>query len=375
VMRALQKDPALRFNDAEEFIVALEQARGIPPGTGEYTRIAPHTGTYPGLPGAVALEEADRRNLRWLWWLLALLALVGIGIGAYLLLVPEKVAVPKVVGLRSGTAAQILQNRGFEVNVENVRSDSVPADRVATQRPQPAQEADEGSTVTIIVSSGPGDATIPFVRGSPRATAEKRLKAAGFKVDVRREFNDEVQENRVIETSPSERSRLERGSTVTLVVSRGPRTVEVPDVVGKDRDEAERLLEGAGLQVTFTEREDENREPGTVLAMSPAPGTQAEKDATVTLTIAKEPKQVAVPDVMGDDVNDAVDALEEAGFRVRQREEMVATPDEDGIVSAQDPPAGEKRDKGSRVIITVGRFEPENLDPDPSATPAPSATP
>ena len=82
-----------------------------------------------------------------------------------------------MVGLRSATAAQILQNRGFEVNVENVRSDSVPADRVATQRPQPGQEADEGSTVTIIVSSGPGDATIPFVRGSPRATAEQRLKA------------------------------------------------------------------------------------------------------------------------------------------------------------------------------------------------------
>src|SRR5215208_3789760 len=91
VMRALQKDPAFRFNDAEEFIVALEQARGIPPGTGEYTRVAPHTGTYPGLPGAVEeLERADRRNLRWLLWLLLLLALVGIGIGAYLLLVPEK---------------------------------------------------------------------------------------------------------------------------------------------------------------------------------------------------------------------------------------------------------------------------------------------
>ena len=83
-MRALQKDPAYRFADADEFIVALEQARGIPPGTGEYTRVAPHTGTYPGLPGAVAeLEAADRRNLRWLWWLLLVLALIGIGIGAY----------------------------------------------------------------------------------------------------------------------------------------------------------------------------------------------------------------------------------------------------------------------------------------------------
>jgi eukaryotic-like serine/threonine-protein kinase len=376
VVRALQKDPAYRFADAEEFIAALEQARGIPAGTGEYTRVAQHTGTYPGLPRAAdELERADRRNLRWLLWLLALLALAAIGVGTYLLLTPKKADVPDVVGRRSATAAQILQNRGFEVNVENVRSDSVPTDRVATQRPQPRQEAKEGSTVTIIVSNGPGDATIPFVRGSPRAQAERRLKAAGFRVDVRREFNEDVAQNRVIETSPSERSRLERGRTVTLVISRGPRMVEVPDVVGKDRDEAERLLEARGLQVSFTDREDADKEPGTVLQMSPAAGTKAERAATVTLTVAKEPKQVAVPDVTGDQINDAVDALEEAGLRVRQREEKVTTPDEDGVVLEQNPPAGEKRDKGSRVILTVGRFEPENLDPDPGATPVPSPTP
>ena len=376
VMRALQKDPAYRFADAEEFIIALEAARGIPPGTGEYTRIAPHTGTYPGLPGAVAeLERQDRRNLRWLWWLLALLALAGIAVGAYLLLVPEKLTVPDVVGRRSATAAQILQNRGFEPKIENVRSDSVPEDRVTTQRPQPGQEADEGSTVTIIVSSGPGDATIPFVRGSPRQTAERRLRAAGFKVDVRREFNDEVKANRVIETSPSERSRLERGNTVTLVVSRGPRQVEVPDVVGKDRDEAERMLESRGLQVSFTDREDEEKEPDTVLAMSPAAGSEVERGATVTLTIAKEPEQIEIPDVLGEQADDAERLVEQAGFRVRRREQSVDGPEGDDVVLETSPPAGEKRDKGSRVTLVVGHFEPENLDPDPGATPAPSATP
>ena len=162
------------------------------------------------------------------------------------------------------------------------------------------------------------------MRGSPRAQAERRLKAAGFRVDVRREFNDDVPENRVIETSPSERSRLERGRTVTLVVSRGPRMVEVPDVVGKDRDEAERLLEARGLQVSFTEREDEEKEPGTVLAdVARRRAPRPSKGATVTLTVAKEPKQVAVPDVLGEQVDDAVDALEEAGFRVRRREQTV----------------------------------------------------
>ena len=290
VTRALQKDPAYRFADADEFIRALEQVRGVAAGTGEYTRVAPHTGTYPGLPAVADLEAADRRNLRWLWILLILLALAAIAVGAYLVLVPEKVAVPDVVGRRSATAAQILQNRGFEPKIENVRSDSVPEDRVATQRPQPGVEAEEGSTVTIIVSSGPGDATIPFVRGSPRAQAERRLKAAGFRVDVRREYSEDVPANRVIETSPSERSRLERGRTVTLVVSRGPRKVEVVNVVGKDRDEAERLLEARGLQVTFTEREDADKEAGTVLQMSPVGGSEVARGTTVTLTVAKEPR-------------------------------------------------------------------------------------
>jgi beta-lactam-binding protein with PASTA domain/predicted Ser/Thr protein kinase len=378
VMRALQKDPAYRFADAEEFIVALEQARGVPPGTGEYTRIAPHTGTYPGLPGAAAeLEEADRRNLRWLWWTLLLLALIGIGIGAYVLLTPKKVSVPDVVGRRGATAAQILQNQGFEVQVENVRSEDVPADRVTTQRPQPNTQAKEGSTVTILVSSGPGDATIPFVRGSPRSQAEKKVKAAGFKVDVRQEFSESVAKNRVIETSPSEGSQLQRGNVVTLVVSRGPQKVATPDVVGRNRDDAQRALQAIGLQATFTDREDANKDPGTVLEMSPAAGTQLPKGSTVNLIVAKQPKQVAVPDVTTNAVNDAVNALEQAGFGVRQKEKKTTNPDEDGIVLSQNPPGGEKHDRGSKVTITVGRFDPGNLDPNatPTPTPTPSPTP
>ena len=372
VTKALQKDPAYRFADADEFIRALEAVRGVAAGTGEYTRIAPHTGTYPGLPGP--LEEPRRRSLRWLWILLTLLALAAIAVGAYLVLVPTKVAVPDVVGRRSDIAAQILQNRGFEPKIENVRSDSVPEDRVATQRPQPGQQVEEGSTVTIIVSSGPGDATIPFVRGKPRAQAERRLKAAGFRVDVRREFNEDVPLNRVIETSPSERSRLERGLTVTLVVSRGARKVQVPDVVGSSRDGARTVLEQRGLRVALVEREDKDHEPGTVLEQSPAAGQQIKKGGTVTLTVAKAPPQVKVPDVIDQNVDEAVAALEAAGFRVRRRTQEVDTVDDDKVVLDQNPPSGEKRDEGSRVILTVGRFNPPNLDPDPG-TPTPVPTP
>src|SRR3954454_9342534 len=99
----------------------------------------------PGEPYA----EADRRESRWWLWLLGLLLLAALAVGAYLLLVPAKTTVPDVGGSRSAVASQKLQNAGFEVNIETVISDSVPIDRVATQKPQPGEHAREGSTVTI----------------------------------------------------------------------------------------------------------------------------------------------------------------------------------------------------------------------------------
>ena len=67
-------------------------------------------------------------------------------------------------------------------------------------------------------------------------------------------------------------------------------------------------------------------------------------------------------------------ALRQAGFQVKQRPEQVDTPDDDKVVLDQNPPSGERRDRGARVILTVGRFDPGNLDPDPG-TPTPSPTP
>ncbi len=95
----------------------------------------------------------------------------------------------------------------------------------------------------------------------------------------------------------------------------------------------------------------------------------------MTLTIAKEPEQIEIPDVLGEQADDAERLVEQAGFRVRRREQAVDGPEGDDVVLETSPPAGEKRDKGSRVTLVVGRFEPPNLDPDPEATPTPSPTP
>src|SRR5215217_1595530 len=348
VMRALEKDPARRFADADEFAAALMDARERP------TVIAHETYTVPAEP----LVELERRDRKWWLWLLGLLLLAALAVGAYLLLAPEKKPVPDVVGSSSAVASQRLQNAGFEVDIETVRSEDVPNDRVATQDPQPGEQAKEGSTVTIIVSSGPGQATVPGVVGKKQAAAEEAMKEASFKTDVRRETSDTVDAGRVVSTSPEENSQLEKGRTVVLVVSEGREQVSVPDVVGKSEDEARNSLEAAGLRAEVSQEESESEEPGTVLRQDPASGGNVDKGSAVKVVVAEAPPEVDVPDVIDQEQDEARQALRDAGFEVRVRSQTVDTLDQDGVVIAQQPAAGETRKKGSSVTIVVGKFDP-----------------
>jgi eukaryotic-like serine/threonine-protein kinase len=352
VLRALEKDPARRFADADEFIAALEAGRVAP--------------IPPPPPVEEILEEDDRRGRRWWLWLLILLALAAIALGLYLTLRPEQLTVPNVIGRESATATQILQNRGFEVDIVNVENPDVERNTVASQNPRPNTEADEGSTVTINVSTGPGQAAVPSVSGLPEDEASDQLTAAGFEPRVERVFSDEVRRGRVIDTQPGSGTVIEVGSTVTMRVSRGVEQVEVPDVVGGSEDNARSALEGAGLRVgNVTEQESADEDPGTVLEQDPAAGEQVDRDASVDLVVAAEPPDVAVPDVVDLTEDEAVAALEDAGFEVRVRDQPATSPDQEGVVLDQAPDAGEERPEGSTIRIAVGRLD---------ATPTPTAT-
>jgi serine/threonine-protein kinase len=306
--------------------------------------------------------------------LLALVALAAIAIGAYLLLKPDEQIVPKVVGLQADVAATKLNDAGFEVQLQQVRSADRPESEVIRQRPNPGEKAEKGSTVTVYVSSGPGLAEVPDVSGRTTDDARRALEKRGFKVDIERTFSETVAKGHVIETRPAARTPVNVGSTVSLVISRGREQVQVPDVVGDQRDDARAELEDADLQVDIKEQESD-KDPGTVLAQDPAAGTKIAKGDTVTITVAKEPSEVAVPDVRGAALNDALDALTEAGFRPRQKTVPVQSADEDGFVVDQDPAPDTKRPRGSRVTIQVGRFDDSGLNPEGNATPEPTPTP
>jgi beta-lactam-binding protein with PASTA domain len=367
VLRALAKDRAGRYADADEFIAALEAARAAPQEV-----IAP-----PLVPIADVLEEDERRGRRWWLWLLIALALAAIAIGAYLTLRPEQLEVPDVIGRESATASQILQNRGFEVDVVPVVNPDVERDHVATQDPDPGTTAPEGSVVSITVSTGPGEAPVPTVEGLPRREAEALLREAGFESEIERAFSADVRRGRVIEASPPAGTSLERGSTVTLTVSRGVEQVAVPDVTGESEANARSEIEGAGLRVgEITGEVSEEAEPGTVVDQDPAGGTEVDEGSAVDLVVTEAPPEVEVPDVLEQSEADARAALEDAGFTVRVREEETPVESEDGVVIDQSPSGGEQRPEGSRVTLIVGSFTPEATPtPTPSPTPSPTVVP
>ena len=375
VMRALAKDPAQRYPDADAFIAAL-QGQDVPPT--EATAIAaaplpppaPAVAREPVTPVPPPPMDPDEEGSRWWAWLLALLVVAALIIGAVLLLNgSKKVAVPDVVGASQAFAEKALRDKGFSTD-STFETSNRRQGEVIGQDPSGGTRAKKGSTVHLTVSGGPGQASVPSVAGLGRRAAAKRLVKAGFKVTEEEQFDDNVPHDHVIETRPPEGTQLDRGRTVTLVVSKGPEQVEVPNEVGKSLDDARTDLENAGFKVSVT-RQESNQDPDTVLAQDPASG-QHDKGSTVTLTVAKEPATAEVPKIVGEDDTNAVSALQDAGFKVDIKRQDTQNLDEDGIVLSQDPDGGQAK-KGSTVKIVVGRFNP-NLQGDGGTT-TPTTTP
>jgi serine/threonine-protein kinase len=345
-MRALEKDPARRFQTADEFIAAL-RAPGAPP-----PRYEP------------AYVEEEEPASRWWLWLLALLVIAALAAGAYFLLAGKKVDVPNVVGQTATEAADTLHERKLEVAFRSVVSQKVPRNQVISQDPAAGDRVKEHTTVQVTVSAGRGSAPVPHVEGLKRADAEDALREAGFNPKVKKAYSDTVPSGTVLSSSPAEGQTLDRGKTVTLTVSKGPQGVAVPKLTGLPRSEAEQQLSGAGLQADVSEQESD-QPAGTVLAQDPAAGTTVDKGATVKLTVAKErPK---VPDVSTDNptLEDATATLEKAGYKVRTRDQAAPTPDLEGHVLRQFPEPGTTRSTGATITLVVGTAQ---------ATPTPTPT-
>lgn len=197
---------------------------------------------------------------------------------------------------------------------------------------------------------------VPAVIGQSESAAKKRLTDAGLSVKkVDRRYSDTVKRGTVIETDPETGARVRGNASVTVVVSRGPEMVKVPDVGGKSLEDAKKALTDAGLTPgAVTEEFNEDTDQGSVVSTAPAAGAPRRADTAVALVISKG-APIEAPGVVGDSVEDATSALKEAGLEVRIAPEQVNSPQEAGSVAAQSAAEGSRLAKGDTVTLTVSK--------------------
>ncbi|MGH2693081.1 MAG: Stk1 family PASTA domain-containing Ser/Thr kinase [Actinomycetota bacterium] len=308
-MKCMAKNPVNRYQTADELRQDLERVRrgGAPLATpilADSTEML--TGALAGsektavMTGVPPNERPDRRRT-WATVLIVAIVLGALGVAAYFLvktLVPPEttLAVPDVIGLTEDEATEELRRLGFQVAVEREFNPDVKKEEVFEQDPGPDTPAEDGDTVTITVSRGERPVDAPSVVGLSLEEATAAIQEAGLEVGNVTEEDSEEDEGTVLEQDPQAGSSVKPESEVNLVVSGGPGTVEVPDVVCQDVDEAQGEVSAAGLgfDVVGSQFSDECPE-GTVAEQNPPAGTEVEQGATVRVTESEGPEPQPTP--------------------------------------------------------------------------------
>jgi eukaryotic-like serine/threonine-protein kinase len=402
VLRALAKDPAQRYADADEFIAALQRERQALPASAatagtSVLSAAPTQGegwaSPPGnagenahptgallLPAAEVYEEEQHEHDEGpgikgvlLWGLLAALV-VGAIVAAVLLFSSSKakVTVPSVTGQSEQRAVGRLRKAGLQPVPSSAASASVADGTVISQSPSGGSKVSSGADVTIVVSSGPGSAALGSFAGETAAQAINKLRAAGFKPSRKDQPSATIAAGKVIGTEPPAGTELQVGSPVVVLVSSGPAQVRVPDVSGDSQAGAESALTAVGLSVgTVTQQVSSTQSAGSVIAQSPSAGSSVRTGTQVNLTVAKAASEVAVPKVVGQSETQAAATLGAAGLTPSVVTLPTSEETQVGVVLKQSPTAGNNARKGSTVTLTVGVKSAETT---PTTTTPPATT-
>jgi serine/threonine-protein kinase len=365
-MKALAKNPDNRYDTAAEMREDLErflsgQKVTATPLMAASTTVAPAAGTSTQVLRQTEIYPEDEPGTnRAVWYVVIALLILGLfGLVAWLLannLLGEAdlVRVPKVIGLDEDEAVAELEDAGFAVDVE-----TAPSERregvVFDQDPNARQRLEEGETVTIFVSEGPEQVEVPDVVNLSIAEARAEIRAAGLKVgEVTQESSETIEEGDVIRQSPEAGFEIDAGDTVDLVVSSGPEAVIVPDVINQSQESAEAEITGAGLQVVVETAPSDEVDEGLVISQDPGPGAEVEPGDTVVILVSEGAEEREMPDVSGENGDDAEAFLEsDYGLVVTQEETTCPGAFPPGTVCDQDPAPGTPVAEGDSATLFV----------------------
>lgn len=197
----------------------------------------------------------------------------------------DVVAVPDVTNMTVVEAQVALEEKGFDVELEEKYGADVKPGLVMEQSPKAGDKRKEGSVVYLTISKGAEIKKIPEVLGMSFSKAEKLLEDEGFAVGtVTKKYDSDKQLGIVLAQSPKAMDKLPKGSKINLVINEGEKVV--PNVIGQTLDYAKQLLAKEELVIEDIEYTKNSAEKGTVIAVDPAPGAHLSKGAKVKLTVS-----------------------------------------------------------------------------------------
>jgi eukaryotic-like serine/threonine-protein kinase len=223
--------------------------------------------------------------------------------------------------------------------------------------------------VKVFVGGGVGTVLLPSLVGQTQISAQQTITGLGLPQPKVVQVNSPAQaQGFVVSSDPAGGQKIPKNQVVTLQVATG--NVRVPDVRGLSYDAAAAALRKRKLSPVESQQSSTSVAAGLVISTSPVAGSTPAQGTQITVLVSSGPQQQPVPDVTGQNADDARTALKQAGFNVHTEKMPVCDQSQDKIVLSQNPGGGTSAPAGSLVTIVVGQFKPN----DPSCNPPPPST-
>lgn len=210
---------------------------------------------------------------------------------------PDDGRVPRVVGMSFDAAAKALDNEGFHALKGDTRFHKTTAEGMVLEQDPPAGSLQKrGAEVTLAISAGQSTATVPEVAGSSQQQARIAIENAGFAFGSVSQQTSDQPRGAVIASNPAAGTTTELPATVSITLSRGPSTVQIPDLAGRTLADARSTLEQLGLRLGATSGDTTSFIPeNTVLGQAPAVGATVSAGASVNLRVSRFPPPPTYP--------------------------------------------------------------------------------
>ncbi len=261
--------------------------------------------------------RARRKRILLIWVIITLvLSLLAAG-GAYLYASLTRTTVPNLVGLSVSRSRAVAKLSDLSLLVTGHRySLSIPQGDVIGAFPRAGVVVAKKSIVDVTLSLGPAPVKVPPLVGEDQAEIVAQLTALHFKVAFTHSYSETVPSGQFVSAQPAPGAVVQYGSTVQIVLSKGPVPRKVPNLVGDSQGTATSVLASEQLEISVSTQYSNTVAKNDVISQATTPGSLVPRGSTIDVSVSLGPHYVTVPNVLGDSQAAAEAALQAAGLTV-----------------------------------------------------------